>query len=107
MIDDFNEEERSILMSFMMLMGISLLLVIMLVIQQSPGDGGIGIAIGMIILTAISGLAVSFLSFLLAINTIIKYSKITQWWIKSLGFTPIIIASLTIGTLFRNGSISL
>ena len=107
MIDDFNEEERSILMSFMLLMGISLLLGIMLAMQQSPGDGGIGIAIGMIILTTVSGLAVSFLSFLLAINTIIKYGKITQWWIKFLGFTPIIIASLTIGTLFMNGSISL
>ena len=106
-MENYNKEERSILMSLMMLMGISLLLAIILLIQQSPGDGGIGIAIAMVVLTALSGLAVTFLSFLLAINTLFKYRKITQWWIKPLGFTPIIIASLTIGTLFMNGSISL
>ena len=106
-MEDFNEEERSILMSFMMLMGISVLLGIILAVQQSPGDGGIGIAIGMFILSVLSGLAVAVLSFLLAISTLAKYKKITQWWIKLLGFTPIVLTSLTIATLFMNGSISL
>ena len=105
-MEDFNEEERSILISFMMLIGISLLLGIMLAVQQSPGDGGIGIAIGMFILSVLSGLAVAVLSFFLAISTLAKYRKITQWWIKLLGFTPMVLASLTIGILFRNGTIS-
>jgi len=97
-MDDFNEEERSILISFMMLMGVSLLLTIMSLMQGAP--------MGVVVLTALSGWAVTFFSFLLAISTLSKYSKIRQLWIKLLGFIPIVLASLTIGILFMNNTIT-
>ena len=106
-MDGFNEEERSILISFMILMGVSLFLLIMLLIQQSPGDGGIGIAIAMVVMTTVSGLAVTFLSFLLAIASISKYKQISKWWIKLLGLIPFLLSSGYFGMLFMDGSITL
>ncbi len=97
-MDDFNEAERSILISFMMLMGVSLLLTIMSLMQGAP--------MGVVVLTTLSGWAVTFFSFLLAISTLSKYSKIRQLWIKLLGFIPIVLASLTIGILFMNNTIT-
>ena len=106
-MNNYNKDERFIVVSFMILLGFSLLTTLLFLIQEVPsGENAMSVAIGISFLIGITVLLGVLLSFILSVATLFKYKMITKRWIKLLGLMPIIIASLYISMLFINGSIS-